>query len=76
MSQYNPVFDARFDPLIGRKVTKEEYEHVIDYALKLGLSGWIQTEEKKRVTVKPISSTYKINEKLRSRTSTEPLPTR
>lgn len=76
MSQYNPVFDARFDPLIGRKVTKEEYERVIDYALKLGLSGWIQTEEKKRVTVKPVASTHRINEKLRSRTSAERLPTR
>ncbi|MEN3007669.1 radical SAM protein [Pseudothermotoga sp.] len=75
MSQYNPVFSARFDPLIGRRISAEEYERVIEYALKLGLCGWIQTEEKKKVTVKPIESTYKINEKLRSKATARPLPT-
>lgn len=76
MSQYNPVFGARNDPVIGRRITKEEYERVIDYALELGLSGWMQTEEKKRVTVRPVASTYRVIEKLRSRASAEPLPNR
>lgn len=76
MSQYNPVFGARKDPNIGRRITKEEYERVIDYALKLGLIGWMQTDEKKRVTVKPVASTYRIIEKMRLRTSEEPLPSR
>ncbi|WP_041077459.1 radical SAM protein [Thermotoga caldifontis] len=76
MSQYNPVFGARNDPVIGRRITKEEYERVVDYALELGLNGWMQTEEKKRVTVRPVASTYRVIEKLRSRASTEPLPNR
>lgn len=71
MSQYNPVFGARNDPLIGRRITQEEYERVVDYALKLGLDGWVQTEEKKKVTVRPVSSTYKIIEKLKSKASRE-----
>ncbi|MBC7122323.1 MULTISPECIES: radical SAM protein [Pseudothermotoga] len=73
MSQYNPVFGARTDPVIGRRINKEEYERVIDYALKLGLNGWMQTDEKKRVTVKAVTSAYKIIEKMRSRASREPL---
>ncbi|MGE0032476.1 MAG: radical SAM protein, partial [Pseudothermotoga sp.] len=74
MSQYNPVFGAQTDPVIGRRIKKNEYERVIDYALKLGLNGWMQTDEKKRVTVRPVSSTYKIIEKMRSRAVKELLP--
>ncbi|MEJ5228831.1 MAG: radical SAM protein [Pseudothermotoga sp.] len=68
MSQYNPLFGARSDQLIGRKITKEEYEMVINLATQLNMDGWIQTDEKKRVTVKPIPWTYKIIELLRSKT--------
>lgn len=67
MSQYNPLFRAKDDPLINRRITSEEYQAAIKKALDLGLEGWIQTDEKKRVTVKPIPSTYKIIELLRSR---------
>ncbi len=68
MSQYNPLFNARFDKLIARKLTKEEYEVSVQRALQLGMNGWIQTDEKKRVTAKPITSTYKIIDLMRSRT--------
>lgn len=68
MSQYNPLFSARSDALISRKLTKEEYETSIQQALQLGMKGWIQTDEKKRVTAKPITSTYKIIDLMRSRT--------
>ncbi|HEY8541215.1 MAG TPA: radical SAM protein, partial [Pseudothermotoga sp.] len=68
MSQYNPLFSARSDALISRKLTKEEYETSIQQALQLGMKGWIQTDEKKRVTAKPIASTYKIINLMKSRT--------
>ncbi len=67
MSQYNPLFEARNDPQLNRRLTKEEYELAIKKALDLGLEGWIQTDEKKRVTVKPVPSTYKIIELLKAR---------
>jgi len=67
MSQYNPLFGARSDELIGRKITKEEYEMVINFVTKLDMDGWIQTDEKKKVTVKAVPWTYKIIELLRSR---------
>lgn len=68
MSQYNPLFGARTDPLIARKITKEEYETAIERAVELNMVGWIQTDEKKRVTAKPVKSTYKIISLLKSRT--------
>ncbi len=68
MSQYNPLFGARTDPLIARKITKEEYEKAIERAVELNMFGWIQTDEKKRVTAKPVKSTYKIISLMKSRT--------
>jgi len=68
MSQYNPLFGARSDPLISRKVSKEEYEKAIEKVIQLGMNGWIQTDEKKRVTAKPVPSTYKIIDLMKSKT--------
>ncbi|AEH51523.1 radical SAM protein [Pseudothermotoga thermarum] len=67
MAQYNPLFGARNDELLNRRITKEEYEKAIERALALGLDGWVQTEEKKKVTVKPVPSTYLIIEKLKAK---------
>lgn len=36
MSQYTPIPAVQGDPLLGRRVTKEEYEQVVDAALDLG----------------------------------------
>ena len=36
MSQYTPIAKVRHHPLLKRRITKNEYEQVLDYALKLG----------------------------------------
>jgi hypothetical protein len=36
MSQYTSIPAVRHDPLLGRRVTREEYERVVDAALDLG----------------------------------------
>lgn len=36
MSQYTPIPAVQRDPLFGRRVTREEYERVVDAALDLG----------------------------------------
>jgi putative pyruvate formate lyase activating enzyme len=36
MSQYTPIPDVRRHPLLGRRVTREEYERVVNAALDLG----------------------------------------
>lgn len=46
MSQYYPVYNAFKYPELSRKLTKEEYEEVVDYMLSLGLTrGWQQEME-------------------------------
>lgn len=55
MSQYIPHFGARNDPLIGRKITKEEYERALNRLIELGLDGWMQLDEKERLTTLPIN---------------------
>lgn len=43
MNQYTPMPQVAKDKLIGRKVTRREYEKVIDYALELGVeNGFFQ----------------------------------
>lgn len=43
MSQYTPMEHMKQHPLLGRKVTKREYEKVVDYALEIGVKqGFIQ----------------------------------
>jgi hypothetical protein len=36
MSQYTPIPAVAGDPLLGRRVTREEYERVVNAALDLG----------------------------------------
>ncbi|PHJ13000.1 radical SAM protein [Fervidobacterium sp. SC_NGM5_G05] len=54
MSQYIPHFGAKNDTLIGRKITKKEYEDALDKLIELDLDGWMQLDEKERVTTFPI----------------------
>ena len=37
MNQYTPVGDTAEDPLLGRKVTKREYERLLDFAAEIGV---------------------------------------
>lgn len=46
MNQYTPMPQVKDDPLLGRKVTRREYDRVVDYALELGVEcGFIQEGE-------------------------------
>ena len=46
MNQYTPMPALAEDPLLSRKVTKREYERLVEYALSLGLeNGFIQEGE-------------------------------
>ncbi len=66
MRQYMPVFGAKNDPLIGRMISNEEYEEVLDYAEQLGISGWIQLDEIQVVPTKSVESIYNL---LKSKTT-------
>jgi len=39
MSQYTPIVKVRHHPILGRRITKSEYEQVTNYALKLGFDN-------------------------------------
>ncbi|SHH58007.1 radical SAM protein [Thermosipho atlanticus] len=54
MSQYMPVFGAKNDPLLNRRITKAEYQEAIEYMELLGLRGWVQTNEKEKLTTKGV----------------------
>lgn len=46
MNQYTPMEQVKDDLLLARKVTKREYERVVDYAMELGVEyGFIQEGE-------------------------------
>ena len=46
MNQFTPVTDLSEFPEINRKVTEEEYDEVVDYAVDLGVeNGFIQEGE-------------------------------
>ena len=46
MNQYTPMPRVSGHPLLGRKVTRREYEKVVDYALEIGVEcGYIQEGE-------------------------------
>lgn len=46
MSQYTPMDHMKQDPLLGRRVTKREYERLVDHAVTLGVTnGFIQDRE-------------------------------
>jgi putative pyruvate formate lyase activating enzyme len=39
MSQYTPVAKVKHHPLLGRRISKDEYKQVLDFALKLGFKN-------------------------------------
>ena len=46
MNQYTPMESVKNHSVLSRKVTQEEYEEVVDYAIELGVeNGFIQEEE-------------------------------
>ena len=46
MNQYTPLEQVREHPVLSRRVTKDEYEEVMDFALELGLeNGFFQEGE-------------------------------
>ena len=46
MNQYTPLSNVANYPELNRKVTEEEYEEVVDYAIELGIeNGFIQEGE-------------------------------
>ena len=46
MNQYTPLAEMEHYPELNRKITKREYQKVIDYALQIGLEqGFIQEGE-------------------------------
>lgn len=43
MNQYTPMDGSRVYPELGRRVTEEEYDALVDYAVSLGVeNGFIQ----------------------------------
>lgn len=38
MNQYTPMDAVKDDPLLGRRVTKREYERLLDFAAELGIT--------------------------------------
>ncbi|OGP91610.1 MAG: hypothetical protein A2031_08790 [Deltaproteobacteria bacterium RBG_19FT_COMBO_43_11] len=51
MSQYTPVAKVRHHPLLGRRISKDEYKQVLDFALKLGFKNlFIQEVNDYRLT--------------------------
>ena len=46
MNQYTPMPAMSGDPLLSRRVTKREYDRLVEYALSLGVEqGFIQEGE-------------------------------
>lgn len=46
MNQYTPLKQVAAHPLLGRSVTEEEYDEVVDYAIEIGVeNGFIQEGE-------------------------------
>ena len=46
MNQYTPLKNVREFPELNRKVTEEEYDSVVDYAIDIGVNnGFIQEGE-------------------------------
>lgn len=54
MSQYTPMPVVKNDPLLSRRVTKREYERLVDYALSLGIThAFVQEREVARESFIP-----------------------
>ena len=46
MNQYTPMPQVYGDPNLGRKLTKREYDELVDYAISIGITnGFIQDGE-------------------------------
>ena len=55
MNQYTPLPQVEAYPELARRVTKREYEKVLDYALELGISnGFFQEGETARESFIPL----------------------
>ena len=55
MNQYTPVLHQQKYPELNRKVTKREYEKILDYALSLGISNaFIQEGETAKESFIPV----------------------
>lgn len=39
MSQYTPISAVKSHPLLGRRITRKEYKHILDYAINLGFEN-------------------------------------
>jgi len=39
MSQYTPTAKVRIHPVLGRRITRDEYDQILDYALHLGFEN-------------------------------------
>ena len=52
MSQYTPIPAVKDHPHLGRRITRAEYEHVINYALDMGFEN-IFTQEVNDQTITP-----------------------
>ena len=39
MSQYTPISKVRQHPVLGRRITRDEYDQILDYALHLGFEN-------------------------------------
>jgi putative pyruvate formate lyase activating enzyme len=51
MSQYTPMSKVRHHPLLGRRVSKNEYKQILDFALKAGFKNlFIQEVNEYRLT--------------------------
>jgi putative pyruvate formate lyase activating enzyme len=48
MSQYTPIPAVKHHPLLGRRVTRQEYQVVVDYALALGFENLYLQEVNER----------------------------
>ena len=55
MSQYTPLPQVKAYPELARKVTKKEYEKLMDYAIRIGLeNGFIQEGEAAKESFIPV----------------------
>ncbi|HDQ04504.1 MAG TPA: radical SAM protein [Deltaproteobacteria bacterium] len=51
MSQYSPTPQVRRHPLLSRRITKEEYRQVLDYALQMGFKNlFVQEVNEHKIT--------------------------
>ena len=65
MSQYTPCTDLSAYPEINRKLTREEYDDVVNYAVDIGVeNGFIQEGETAKESFIPPFDSSENNESL------------